>query len=488
MGGESETPAGESALAGNRRGALRLRGLTAAVWLVVMVVAVLLGQSIANGQYAVLALAGAALAGALLAGRDQRTIQVVLVVSFVLAAIIALLQLQAQAAYATDLLILLMATSVVLRSTRKRNLTVDANLVPWAAFLALRLVAGGPFGFLALQSFVGYVLFPVLYLCVLNSEMDRESQRRVVWTIVALLGVQVVVAAVQKVAFYWAPADRIGGTLARAGTPFMGVLMASWWAAIVAFALATGRKRLYFLLPLPLLPIVVGEVKAGFVLAAIGTAVVMMAVVASRRVARRWLVGALLVVVPLVAALSVYLYAPQLISGDYATREYGIKFFSTPTTAIDYLSGYGRTGQAHRLELLRVILQRHNEATSLLLGEGLGTLSSSALLGQASYEPGSVGATFGWATSGAKYLLETGVLGLVLFGWLVASLAMRAYRLFTHSEDPLWRPLGLAFAGVAAVFIVGGFYTSAWSFDATAASFWVLAGLVAREEGLLRGA
>jgi putative inorganic carbon (HCO3(-)) transporter len=79
-----------------------------------------------------------------------------------------------------------------------------------------------------------------------------------------------------------------------------------------------------------------------------------------------------------------------------------------------------------------------------------------------------------------KVMVETGVLGLLLFFWLLAKMFKMGYRLFRKAKDPFFASLGLGLAGWMAAAMIANCFGDRWSFLQVGGYMWVLAGLVAR--------
>jgi putative inorganic carbon (hco3(-)) transporter len=79
-----------------------------------------------------------------------------------------------------------------------------------------------------------------------------------------------------------------------------------------------------------------------------------------------------------------------------------------------------------------------------------------------------------------KVLVETGVLGLLLFLALVFRLLWTGLVLHWKASDPLARALGLGLAGWLVCAIVANLFGDRWSFLQVNGYMWVLAGLAAR--------
>ena len=79
-----------------------------------------------------------------------------------------------------------------------------------------------------------------------------------------------------------------------------------------------------------------------------------------------------------------------------------------------------------------------------------------------------------------KVLVETGVVGLLFFLWLLAKTFFTGFRLFRLSSDPFLSSLGLGLAGWAVCAALGNFFGDRWTFLQVNGYMWVLGGLVAR--------
>ncbi|HEY1207453.1 MAG: O-antigen ligase family protein [Bryobacteraceae bacterium] len=79
-----------------------------------------------------------------------------------------------------------------------------------------------------------------------------------------------------------------------------------------------------------------------------------------------------------------------------------------------------------------------------------------------------------------KVLVETGVLGLLLFLWFVVKTFRTGYRLFRRSKDPFFASLGLGLAGWVVAAMAANCFGDRWTYLQVAGYMWVIAGLVAR--------
>jgi putative inorganic carbon (HCO3(-)) transporter len=82
-----------------------------------------------------------------------------------------------------------------------------------------------------------------------------------------------------------------------------------------------------------------------------------------------------------------------------------------------------------------------------------------------------------------KVLVETGVVGLLVFLWLLATTFFAGFKLFRWSQDPFLSSLGLALATWVVCAAAANFFGDRWTFLQVNGYMWVLGGMVAR--GLL---
>jgi putative inorganic carbon (hco3(-)) transporter len=79
-----------------------------------------------------------------------------------------------------------------------------------------------------------------------------------------------------------------------------------------------------------------------------------------------------------------------------------------------------------------------------------------------------------------KVLVETGAIGLLLFLWLLARLALTGFWMFRRAKDPLLSSLGLGLATWLACSVAASFFGDRWTHLQINGYLWVIAGLVAR--------
>lgn len=85
-----------------------------------------------------------------------------------------------------------------------------------------------------------------------------------------------------------------------------------------------------------------------------------------------------------------------------------------------------------------------------------------------------------------KILVETGVIGLLLFVGILVKTFWRSFSLFRQNTEPLLRGMGLGLAGWVICAAVANAFGDRWTYFQIQGLFWVLAGMVARSWILLR--
>ena len=79
-----------------------------------------------------------------------------------------------------------------------------------------------------------------------------------------------------------------------------------------------------------------------------------------------------------------------------------------------------------------------------------------------------------------KVLVETGVIGLLLFLWLLAKTFRQGFRLFRRSRDPFLASLGLGLAGWVVAAAVSNCFGDRWTYFQVNGYMWILCGLASR--------
>jgi putative inorganic carbon (HCO3(-)) transporter len=79
-----------------------------------------------------------------------------------------------------------------------------------------------------------------------------------------------------------------------------------------------------------------------------------------------------------------------------------------------------------------------------------------------------------------KVLVETGILGLLLFLWLLAKMFWTGYRFSRRARDPFLASLGLGFAAWLVCACVANCFGDRWTYLQISGYMWVIGGLVAQ--------
>jgi len=83
-----------------------------------------------------------------------------------------------------------------------------------------------------------------------------------------------------------------------------------------------------------------------------------------------------------------------------------------------------------------------------------------------------------------KVLLETGIIGMLVFLWLLLRFFWLGFRFSRQAQDPFFAALGLGLAGWVVTSAVANFFGDRWTFLQVNGYMWVIAGLVARSMAL----
>jgi hypothetical protein len=76
-------------------------------------------------------------------------------------------------------------------------------------------------------------------------------------------------------------------------------------------------------------------------------------------------------------------------------------------------------------------------------------------------------------------MVETGLIGLALFIWLIAKTFLTGFRLFRRAKDPFYASLGLGLAAWLLCAAVANCFGDRWSFLQVNGYMWAIGGLVA---------
>ena len=383
--------------------------------------------------------------------------------------------------YAVDVMaIVFFAIALARRSKRGLRIRLDRPIIAFCLLLVVLVLVTQSFSLAGIQSLWSLILGPLVVIAVLNSELHAADVRSLVRWLFVLCLFQLAVELVQRFVLQIESVDRIGGTLGRAGTTQIGVLMACFWVAVIAYVTAMWRWRAGVLLLVPLLAMGLAEAKAGYLLAAIGTVFVAGAWLIRRQYKRALVAGAA-VVLPILIVYLLLRYFPQLVFGSKSAGEYWLRALANPQSQMDYLQSYSAGGQAQRLASLTVSWGAISSKGAVPFGLGLGALNSSPYLSPGAAITPWLADTLAWTPSAGRMLLESGLLGISSLCLLFFAQCRHGLTLLKMGGEP-HSFLGAACIGIVPVFVLGGFYTTAWTFRALSIPFWVFVALLRLQE------
>jgi hypothetical protein len=453
--------------------------------IVALAFALFAGYRIGNGSYAEAAVLAAVPLALLLAQSEWSLVAAALVAAYLGPGVQYLLGAGSQVlvSYIPKALVVALFFAVLLRlSKTQRQAHIFPILIVWLVLLLVSAFVHG-FNALSAQAFVGFAIAPLAFMVVSNASPSRRGMKGVIATLAAMLVLQLGFVLLQSVGGLAPSIDQVSGTLGRSATTFLGVLMAAVFAVATVRLFAGYRRWAIAAVLCASVVMILSEAKAGFLLAGIGT-VVGLAALAWRRRSTRLAIASLLVGLVPVAVLYFYYY---FVDAGRADAGGTFAFLTSPSQMVAYLFSSSARGQAGRLGGLSLVFAQSPTLADLALGKGVGALSTSSVVGTVDASALQLQATFGWATSAGRMLIEAGLLGLVSFIVAAADAARRAAVAVWNGGSRHADWLGASACALAAVFIAGGFYTSAWTFDATGFSYWILLGMLVSASALLSG-
>jgi hypothetical protein len=86
-----------------------------------------------------------------------------------------------------------------------------------------------------------------------------------------------------------------------------------------------------------------------------------------------------------------------------------------------------------------------------------------------------------------KTFIELGLAGILMYAWLYWRVAKGSYLLATNYQLPTAQAIGLWSLGFLAAFLIQAFFIDIWDIFPTNLAFWVVAGLVSREQIVAKG-
>lgn len=388
--------------------------------------------------------------------------------------------------YVAELLSVCAVLCVIALGTRNRFRFVRPAY--WVVFgaIALHMVASslsnaveaGPV-FAAIRSYLRAIPWFFLPAVYAFSEAQVRSQLRVLAAIAALqlpFAIQQTTSTIKKGAF---TGDWTIGTLV--GSPTLSIFVIC--SVLVAFGLFS-RKQLRLasvavMFLVFITPAFLNETKSTFVLLPIGLAVV---VLAAARSGER--IKSLSIAVGALSAM--LLIGVQVYDSLRETREYAAplkEYFLDPARLEQYLwkkEDIGTTKEVGRVDSLVVSARfLSSDPTQLAFGLGPGNVSDSAL--GRGFEGRHFRLLGAFAqTSGARFILEVGFVGLLLVYFLMW-LTYQDAAVVARRPEGLVTGIAVGWTGVVAIMAVSMFYTLLVAQTSLSYLFWYFSGLIAAD-------
>jgi hypothetical protein len=353
----------------------------------------------------------------------------------------------------------------------------------------LLLVAVGAVGALAnvLSPFVAalgmrnYWKYLILFCALVQIDLGERALRRLVMLLAAVSAVQVPVAVAQRLLYETRSGDVVGGTLGPNSSGALTILMLGMAALALAWYLQTpqGQSWLLVLVGVLLLPAALNETKVLFFAGPIVFALVLWRG-SSGRVAKGLLAG-----VVIAAAIVASYQAYQVM---YGLRGGGTQIFSRAFLQSYLATDTAEGGVLNRLPAGPFALgEIANEVGTFLFGFGPGSASESVFGGIGSGPIFEKYATLKLDSSFiARFTLESGMMGWVALLGLLATIAGAARVVLVYAQSHFWRGVALGMEGWLILMLGLTVYTSTFTVDALAVSFWLLAGAITRVSLQLR--
>lgn len=449
-----------------------------------LVLSVILSLSFLYNKYAFVLLLAAFYSIFLLTVIKDKIIYIVIILSFTIDYVVYLLKLPAYFTYFLHLNIFVYVTYVLFH-LKTRTLLMKNNplMILWIVYMLVIGLLNSSISILTVQRLIVYFLYPFLFLATIHRDEPQTHEQVKLSFLMFFVAIQVPVTMVQKAIFWnWSSTirgqmavDRVGGTLGWAGTHFIAVLMGMAFCYCLAKWLHKRTIRNFVAMLIPFIPMALGNANAGFAFAFLGGLVVI-GVFSFDPIQPmlKKVTGLFGLVIPILLAYA--LLANLLPKLDPNFDKSSWKLFTSSSYFIKYTTGYARgngmntEGPARRLEQINFV---NNVTTNKWFGSGIGILSYSSLLGigpRSSFLTQSLL----WATALTRHLLETGMIGTVIYILVLLSfIPPSIYVLYRKLPVGRERIFLTSFPAVVIIFVSSSIYTDAWKFPATACVFWL---------------
>ncbi len=313
------------------------------------------------------------------------------------------------------------------------------------------------------------------------SESQVRTQLRLV---LAVALVQLPISVYQRYTIYAAghtSGDDVYGTLMISSIMSIFLIAVICVAAALALRGRLSKLAFFCIFVLLIIPTTINETKGTIFLLPIG---LLTTLLAGSPPGKRLRVGASAVLLLTVFAA---LFVPIYDFFEVENNPYPVtleNFFTSKKRVVSYLDqnkDLGSRGAAGRVDSMVNPLQVFSsDPVHLMFGVGIYNASYSGLGNTFTGEYYPLLGRYTMETSGAAFLIETGVLGLalaLLLDWLV----FRDAAFVARHDTSIFGALALGWLGITVVIMIATFYKSLHYFESISYLFWYFAGVIAAQ-------
>jgi hypothetical protein len=313
------------------------------------------------------------------------------------------------------------------------------------------------------------------------SEAKLRTQLRLV---LAIALVQVPLSVYQRYTIFArgsTSGDDVYGTLMISSIMSIFLIGVICVAAALALRGRLSKAAFFCIFVLLVIPTTINETKGTIFLLPFGLLTTLLAGAPPRKRLRVGASAVLLLAVFAALFVPIYDFFAVANNPDPYTLE---SFFTNKKQVVGYLdrnADVGASGGAGRVDSVVVPLQLFSsDPVHLMFGVGIYNASSSGLGNNFTGEYYPLLGKYTTETSGAAFLIETGILGLalaLLLDWLVFRDAVFVAR----RDTSLFGALALGWLGIMVVIAIATFYKSLHYFESISYLFWYFAGVIAAQ-------
>jgi hypothetical protein len=393
--------------------------------------------------------------------------------------------LPSAAKFVPEILSLVVAAYIVLAGPRQRFRLIPAGY--WLIFIAISLVilCGAFINAPAPGPLMGGIRFylraiPMFFLPAVYhfSEDDLKKQLRLlVWIAVVQLPIAVYQRYQVILQHRWT-GDPVFGTMQISSILSIFLIGVICVAAAMMLRGRLTKLKFFWLFVICVIPTTINETKGTVLLLPLGLIATLLVGSPPRRRLRIAVSALTLVAVFGALYIPIYNYFASVNNPYPYTVE---QFFSSKKYISHYLdkqSDLGSAGEVGRIDSLVVPLQTFaSDPIKLVFGVGAGNASVSSLGQNYTGQYYGVLGRYGAMSSGATFIIEIGVLGLLLLMslyWMI----LRDTFVVALYDSTIVGDIALGWLGFTLVIIVSTFYKSLQAFESLSYLFWYFSGLI----------